>query len=78
MACTAFLELGNMGLPMARNLGKAGHAVTGFDPAKPSLPADAGVAVAPSIGAAVNKAEFVLTMLSAGPHVAAAYSEDGI
>ena len=26
-----FIGLGNMGAPMARNLAKAGHAVTGFD-----------------------------------------------
>ena len=26
-----FIGLGNMGLPMAQNLARAGHAVTGFD-----------------------------------------------
>ena len=26
-----FIGLGNMGAPMARNLAKAGHEVTGFD-----------------------------------------------
>ena len=32
MARIGFLGLGNMGLPMAANLHRAGHAVTGFDP----------------------------------------------
>ena len=31
MAKIGFIGLGNMGLPMAQNLIKAGHAVTGFD-----------------------------------------------
>ena len=31
MARIGFIGLGNMGLPMAQNLIKAGHAVTGFD-----------------------------------------------
>ena len=31
MASIGFIGLGNMGLPMARNLLKAGNAVTGFD-----------------------------------------------
>ena len=33
-----FIGLGNMGLPMAINLAKAGHKVTGFDTADISLP----------------------------------------
>jgi 3-hydroxyisobutyrate dehydrogenase len=31
MAKIGFIGLGNMGLPMAQNLIKAGHSVTGFD-----------------------------------------------
>ena len=31
MATIGFIGLGNMGLPMAQNLLKAGHAVAGFD-----------------------------------------------
>ena len=31
MATIAFIGLGNMGGPMAANLVKAGHTVTGFD-----------------------------------------------
>ena len=31
MAKIGFIGLGNMGLPMAKNLLAAGHAITGFD-----------------------------------------------
>ena len=31
MSTIGFIGLGNMGLPMARNLVKAGHVVLGFD-----------------------------------------------
>ncbi|MEI6161305.1 MAG: NAD(P)-binding domain-containing protein, partial [Roseococcus sp.] len=31
MARIGFVGLGNMGLPMARNLAKAGHEVRGYD-----------------------------------------------
>ena len=34
MAKIGFIGLGNMGLPMAQNLLKAGHAVQGFDVSK--------------------------------------------
>ena len=34
MAEVTFIGLGNMGLPMALNLLKAGHSVTGYDLAK--------------------------------------------
>ena len=34
MAKIGFIGLGNMGLPMAQNLFKAGHSVCGFDVAK--------------------------------------------
>ncbi len=39
MARIAFIGLGNMGGPMAANLVKAGHEVTGFDLAAPVLKA---------------------------------------
>ena len=37
MAKIGFIGLGNMGLPMAQNLIKAGHTVRGFDVAKASV-----------------------------------------
>ena len=37
MARIGFIGLGNMGLPMAQNLIKAGHAVHGFDLTKSAV-----------------------------------------
>ncbi len=58
-----FIGLGNMGAPMAANLVKAGHQVTGFDTAAP-MPA--GVTPAASAAAAAAGAEVVITMLPNG------------
>jgi 3-hydroxyisobutyrate dehydrogenase len=75
MSKIAFIGLGNMGRPMAENLVKAGHEVTGFDMVKASV--DAFVAnggkAAASASAAVADVEVVVTMLPAGPHVRGAY-----
>ncbi|UTH45538.1 3-hydroxyisobutyrate dehydrogenase [Loktanella salsilacus] len=58
----AFIGLGNMGAPMAANLIKAGHAVTGFDThAKPD-----GMTMADSATAAASGADVVITMLPNG------------
>ncbi len=75
MAAIAFIGLGNMGAPMAANLVKAGHAVTGFDldPAALANAHAAGVSGAESAVAAVAGAEVVITMLPAGQHLVAAY-----
>ena len=74
-----FIGLGNMGGPMAANLLKAGHAVTGFDLAKPALDALAkgGGKSAASAAAAVADAEIVVTMLPAGPQVRQVYTGEG-
>ncbi|WP_149540010.1 3-hydroxyisobutyrate dehydrogenase [Siccirubricoccus phaeus] len=71
MARIGFVGLGKMGAPMARNLLQAGHDVTGFDvvPAALSGFAAAGGTVAASAAAAASGAEFVVTMLPAGPQV---------
>ncbi|MGR3599000.1 MAG: 3-hydroxyisobutyrate dehydrogenase [Heliomarina sp.] len=58
-----FIGLGNMGGPMAANLAKAGHNVTGFDTAKVSIN---GVDIAESATAAVEGADVVITMLPNG------------
>jgi 3-hydroxyisobutyrate dehydrogenase len=76
-----FIGLGNMGGPMAANLVKAGHAVTGFDLSAAALErlAAAGGHTAPSAAAAAAAGEVVVTMLPAGPHVRAVYTgDDGI
>jgi 3-hydroxyisobutyrate dehydrogenase len=76
MSKIAFLGLGNMGGPMAANLVKAGHQVTGFDlmPAVLERHVAAGGTTAPSIAEAVRGAEIVVTMLPAGRHVREAYT----
>jgi len=73
----AFLGLGNMGGPMAANLVKAGHAVTGFDlvEAAKADAAKAGAAIAPDGRSAVVGAEVVVTMLPAGKHVLSAHGD---
>ncbi len=58
-----FIGLGNMGGPMAANLAKAGHEVTGFDLAAP-MPA--GVARAATAAEAATGADVVVTMLPNG------------
>ncbi|WP_299030850.1 3-hydroxyisobutyrate dehydrogenase [uncultured Sulfitobacter sp.] len=58
-----FIGLGNMGAPMAHNLAKAGHHVTGFDTAGTSAE---GVAAANTAQAACEQADFVITMLPNG------------
>lgn len=58
-----FIGLGNMGAPMAANLAKAGHAVTGFDIA--NTPPD-GVHAAGSAAQAATDKDIVITMLPNG------------
>lgn len=75
MSNIAFIGLGNMGGPMALNLVAAGHAVTVFDLDAAALARlqQAGATVADSAVAAVTGADFVISMLPAGKHVAAVY-----
>jgi 3-hydroxyisobutyrate dehydrogenase len=79
MARIGFLGLGNMGLPMAQNLLRAGHAVAGYDVVQAAvgrLSADGGAA-ATSMAQVCAGAEVVITMLPAGEHVRAAYVDAG-
>ncbi len=77
MADIAFIGLGNMGLPMALNLARAGHGVTGFDlsPAAREAAAAEGLALADSALECVRRAQVVVTMLPAGRHVRAVWEE---
>jgi len=77
MTTIAFIGLGHMGGPMAANLAKAGHNVVGFDLAAASCDAarETGVAIAGSVREAVANAEAVVTMLPAGKHVLAVWSD---
>jgi 3-hydroxyisobutyrate dehydrogenase len=78
MARIGFIGLGNMGLPMALNLLKAGHAVAGFDvsQAQGEKLNGAGGKAAPSVAAAASGAEIVITMLPAGKEVREVYLGD--
>jgi 3-hydroxyisobutyrate dehydrogenase len=73
----AFIGLGNMGGHMAANLAKAGYQVTGFDLAAPACDAarSQGVAIASSGRAAAAAADVVVTMLPAGRHVIATWTD---
>ena len=75
MVTVGFIGLGNMGLPMAQNLIKAGHAVTGLDVNRAQVErlAAAGGRAAADLRAAVSGAEIVITMLPAGAQVREVY-----
>jgi len=79
MLKTAFIGLGNMGLPMARNLVAAGYKVTGFDLSQDACEALAGSGgeIAATVTDAVTGAELVVTMLPAGQHVESVYTGEG-
>jgi 3-hydroxyisobutyrate dehydrogenase len=75
MARIGFIGLGNMGLPMAQNLIKAGHQVEGVDvnPAAVEKLKAAGGASAEFAKVAASRADAVVTMLPAGQHVREVY-----
>lgn len=81
MTTIAFIGLGHMGLPMARNLLKAGFALRIFDlvqSAVDSLAAE-GATPAASAAEAVIGAEVVVSMLPASRHVEGLYlGENGL
>ena len=81
MTKVAFIGLGNMGLPMSKNLLSAGLAVTGFDLSEEACKefSAAGGAVAKSVAEAVENANAVITMLPSGKIAQAVYAgDDGI
>ncbi|WP_390872451.1 2-hydroxy-3-oxopropionate reductase [Streptomyces malaysiensis] len=67
----AFIGLGIMGGPMAANLVKAGHTVTGHNRSRPAIDklVAAGGKGAGSVAEAVADAEVVITMVPADPQV---------
>ncbi|MFV0474617.1 MAG: 3-hydroxyisobutyrate dehydrogenase [Pikeienuella sp.] len=67
-----FIGLGNMGAPMAANLAKAGHEVTGFDLAPFDVEGVAGAATAAEAAAGRDA---VITMLPNGAILAAVTAE---
>jgi 3-hydroxyisobutyrate dehydrogenase len=79
MAQIGFIGLGNMGLPMARNLLKAGHIVTGYDLSNAATErfAVAGGIAATALEMACLNAEVIITMLPAGIDVREVYLKKG-
>ncbi len=77
MTSIAFIGLGNMGGPMAVNLARAGHAVTGFDlsPVSCEEARGAGIGIAGSAAEAAAAADIVITMLPAGKHVRSVWND---
>jgi 3-hydroxyisobutyrate dehydrogenase len=81
MTNIAFIGLGNMGGPMAKNLLAAGHTLQIFDLSPDALNdvAAAGATVAGSAVEACKAADVVITMLPAGKHVRQVYiGDDGL
>ena len=77
----AFIGLGNMGAPMARNLIKAGHSLNLFDLNKDILSelAAQGGRVSASPKEAAQGVELVITMLPAAAHVRSVWlGEEGV
>ena len=72
----AFIGLGHMGAPMARNLLKAGHTLKVFDVVAESVRkfADLGCESAASPADCARDVELVITMLPSSPHVRAVYT----
>ncbi len=77
MTKIAFIGLGNMGGPMAANLVRGGFETLGFDlvPEACTAAAQDGVTIAASARNAVEDADVVISMLPAGKHVVALWSE---
>ena len=75
MARIGFVGLGNMGLPMALNLIKAGHQVEGFDVNGAAIAKlkDAGGAALESMKLAASRADVLVTMLPSGNEVREVY-----
>src|SRR6267154_1785754 len=79
MAQIGFIGLGNMGLPMAQNLIKAGHPVCGYDVSAAALDrfsAAGGIAVR-SLDVASMGVDLVITMLPAREQVREVYLGQG-
>jgi len=77
MSRIAFIGLGNMGLPMAINLKKAGHEVHAFDTVAAALEKAKAEGMIPAASAkeAVADAEIIVTMLPNGPIVLKVFEE---
>jgi len=80
MARIGFIGLGRMGLPMARNLAKAGHSVKAYDisTASHQSASEAGIVPCNRIDDAIADCEFAITMVPTGKQVHEVFlGEDG-
>lgn len=81
MSEIGFIGLGNMGLPMAKNLVDAGHDVKAFDTtfntqkSTQKVATDAGMRVTSSSAEAAIDVDFIITMLPSGPIMLSVYEE---
>jgi 3-hydroxyisobutyrate dehydrogenase len=73
MSTIAFIGLGNMGGPMARNLVNAGHTLAVYDRDAAAMARVAGTRAAANAADAAKGADAVITMLPAGRHVDEVY-----
>lgn len=79
MTTMAFIGLGNMGLPMMKNLVGVGHKLQAFDLSEDARQAAqaAGATACATIADAVTGAEVVITMLPSGKIVDTVYGGEG-
>ncbi len=75
MASVGFIGLGNMGLPMAQNLIKAGHRVIGLDVSAAAVGKvkDAGGDAAADVADLARRSDVIVTMLPSGKEVREVY-----
>ncbi len=80
MAKVGFIGLGNMGLPMARNLVAAGHETTCYDIAAERVAAalESGALAARTPEEAGSDVDIVITMLPEGAHTLAVYGDTDV
>lgn len=77
MSTIAFIGLGNMGMPMAANLMKSGHAIRAFDAVPAALEKAQGACMiaCASAAEAVDGADVIVTMLPNGEIVLKVFAE---
>ena len=79
MAKVGFVGLGNMGRPMARNLGKAGHTLQVFDLSEEAvaLAVQSGAKACSSLADTAKGVDFVVSMVPTGKESRAVWLGDG-
>jgi len=78
MTKIAFIGLGNMGGPMAKNLVSAGYQVTGFDLIETAIndAKESGIKISKNAASAAVDTEILISMLPASQHVESLYLEE--